>query len=195
MPLDRTYSVTIVRRFKAADLAMPARDDIERGEDVGLAGNQHYQDLRGIGWEEVAAALKREAMLIARFDAAVDLDGEANRYEEECAEAFLPEEDLWGLDVGVAGAVLALSAMDAIPVSSCNAGGFGGHHAASFPHVAFYLKPAAAADVLAVAEIADVGLDIVVGGIGRLFGRTDFDLHRFAQVALARHRASQSASE
>lgn len=35
------------------------------------------------------------------------------------------------------------------------------------------------------AEAADVGLDMLEGGLVRLYGRTDFDLHRFAQVALA----------
>ena len=45
-----------------------------------------------------------------------------------------------------------------------------------------------AAEVMAIAEEADVGLDLVNGGIARLYGRTDYDLHRFGQVALRRHQ-------
>jgi hypothetical protein len=55
--------------------------------------------------------------------------------------------------------------------------------------VAFFLPRSEAAEVLAIAEAADVGLDVVEGGIARIYGRTDFDLHRFAQVALNRHDA------
>jgi hypothetical protein len=51
----------------------------------------------------------------------------------------------------------------------------------------FFLPRPAAAEILAIAKEADVGLDLVEGGIARLYGRTDFDLHRFAQVAFHRH--------
>lgn len=190
MPLNRTYQVEVVRRFPADELAMPSRAEVERGEEDGLAGNQHYQDLRGSSWEEAVRVLAREAALIDRFDAAIDLDEEAEIFEEERLEEVFPEADLCGLDVGVAGAAITLSAMGAIPVSSCNAGGFGGHHTAAFPYVAFFLTHELADEVLATAAAADVGLDIVDGGIARLFGRTDRDLHRFGQIALVRHRAS-----
>jgi hypothetical protein len=191
--LSRVYQVEIVRHLPVADLAMPTRAEIERGEDNGLAGNQYYQDLRGATWDEVAGILTREAALFERFDAATDLDKEAELFEEERLEEVFPEADLCGLDVGVAGAVMALSAMGAIPVGSCNAGGFGGHHAASFPYVAFFLARDLADEVLATAVEADVGLDIVGGGIARLFGRTDHDLHRYGQTALVRHGASGEA--
>lgn len=158
-----------------------------RGEEDGLEGNQLYCDLRGIAWEQVADALRQEAAFIARLTTASDLDAEAALIEAEREEADFPDDDLWGLDVGVIGATLALSALGATPVSSCNAGGFGGHHVAAFPHVAFFLPRGVAAEVLAIAEAADVGLDVVEGGIARLYGRTDLDLHRFAQVALNRH--------
>jgi hypothetical protein len=51
---------------------------------------------------------------------------------------FELSDGLWGLDIGVASATIALSALGAIP-GSCNAGGFGGHHQAAYPYVSFFL--------------------------------------------------------
>jgi hypothetical protein len=184
---SRTYPTPIVRALDVAALAVLADEDADAGEEDGLQGNQQYRDMRGIGWDQVADALQREAALFQRFAACADLDEEAERYEEERDDAFLPEEDLWGLDIGVIGATLALSALGATTVSSCNAGGFGGHHVALLPYVVFFLPREAAAEVMVIAEEADVGLDLVEGGIARIYGRADGDLHRFAEIALRRH--------
>ena len=188
MTRSRSYPVAIVRELDIDALAVLSDEDADAGEDDGLEGNQQYRDLRGITWSQVEDALEREAVLFQRFAASADVDQEAELYEEEREEAFLPEEDLWGLDIGVIGATLALSALGATTVSSCNAGGFGGRHVAAFPHVAFFLPRGAAAKVMAIAGEADVGLDLVDGGIARLYGRTDVDLHRFGEAALRRHR-------
>ena len=183
----RTYPVAMVRRLDVDALAVLSDEEADSGDDNGLQGNQQYRDMRGISWDQVAEALAGEAALFQRFAAAADVDEEAELYAEEREEAFLPEEDLWGLDIGVIGATLALSALGATTVSSCNAGGFGGRHTAAFPHVAFYLPREAAPEVMAIAAAADVGLDVVDGGIARLYGRTDQDLHRFGEFALRRH--------
>ncbi|HEX7930814.1 MAG TPA: hypothetical protein VF470_07920 [Sphingomicrobium sp.] len=185
----RTYPQAIVRILDPDNLAVLSVEDADRGEEDGLEGNHQYRDLRGIGWAQVEAALRKETVLFDRLAAAADIDEEADLIEEEREDADSPEDDLWGLDIGVISATLALSALGATPVSSCNAGGFGGHHVAAFPHVAFFLPQSAAARVLAIAEEAEVGLDVVEGGIARLYGRTDFDLHRFARCALNRHDA------
>lgn len=185
MSLNRIYPITIRRSFVAGDLRTPSAAELERGEEDGLGGNQHYQDLRDASWDLVAEVVEEEAALIARFEAAGDLDAEAEEFQDERLDG---DDALWGLDVGVAGATFALSALGAVPIGSCNAGGFGGHHVASFPYVAFFAEPAIAPVILSLAASAEVGLDVVDGGTGRLFGRTDHDLHRFAQVALGRVR-------
>jgi hypothetical protein len=184
---ERTYPQPIIRILAPNALGVLSEEDADRGEEDGLEGNHQYRDLRGMGWAHVEAALRQEAELFDRLAVAADLYKEAEKIEEERDAAMFPDEDFWGLDVGVIGATLALSALGATPVSSCNAGGFGGHHVAAFPQVAFFLPRFVAAEILAIAEEADVGLDVVEGGIARLYGRTDFDLHRFAQVALHRH--------
>ncbi|MBB3893020.1 MULTISPECIES: hypothetical protein [Phenylobacterium] len=188
---SRIYSVAIVRELDLDALAVLSDEEADAGEDDGLQGNQQYRDMRGASWDQVADALAQEAALFQRFAASAGLNEEAELYEHEREDAFLPEEDLWGLDIGVIGATLALSALGATTVSSCNAGGFGGHHTAIFPHVAFFLPREAAPEVMAIAEAAEVGLDVVEGGIARLYGRTDHDLHRFAEVALQRDRGAR----
>jgi hypothetical protein len=187
-PGERTYLQPIIRGLDPDGLAVLSHEAAESGEEDGLEGNQQYRDIRFVTWDEVEMGLDREARLFARFAAADDIDAEAEAYVDEIEEAELPEEDLWGLDVGVIGAVLALSALGAVTVTSCNAGGFGGRHTEAFPLVGFYLPRALATEVMAIATAADVGLDQPHGGLARLYGRTDFDLHRFGQVALARYQ-------
>lgn len=183
------YGQPIVRQLDIERLAEITDEEADAGEDTGLEGNQQYRDIRSVGWDFVAEALIREKALFQRFAVAADVDDEAERYVEEIEMAIFPEEDFWGLDIGVIGAVMALSALGAVTVSSCNAGGFGGHHVERFPLVAMFLPRAIADEVLVIAEVADVGLDMTEGGLVRLYGRTDFDLHRFGEVALARHQA------
>jgi hypothetical protein len=190
----RSYPAPTGRDIDFKALATISDEEADAGEDVGLQGNQHYRDMRGVTWNQVADALDREAALFQRFAASADVDEEAERYEEEREEAFMPEEDLWGLDIGVVGATLALSALGATTVSSCNAGGFGGFHVAQFPHVVFFLPKELTAEVLAIAAAADVGLSMTIGGLVCLSGRTDLDLHRFGEAALARQHAREAGA-
>lgn len=110
---SRTYSVAIVRELDLDALAVLSDEEADAGEDDGLQGNQQYRDMRRATWDQVADALAQEAALFQRFAASADLDEEAELYEQEREDAFLPEEDLWGLDIGVIGATLALSALGA----------------------------------------------------------------------------------
>ncbi|NQE65499.1 hypothetical protein E1H18_1280 [Caulobacter sp. RHG1] len=195
MAPQKFYDRAIVRRVDIARLRPISDAEADAGEDIGLEGNQQYRDLRGISWDFVAEALKREQALFERFAEAADLEHEARRYAEELDDAVFPEEDLWGLDVGVIGAVMALSALGVLTVNSCNAGGFGGVHVERFPLVAMSLPAELAGEVLAIAESADVGLDMIEGGLVLLYGQTDYDLHRFGQAALARHLSVRAADE
>ena len=107
----RVYPAPPEREIDLKGLAVLSEEEADAGEDDGLQGNQQYRDLRGITWDQVADGLDAEAALIQRFGASDDIEAEAKRYDEEREKAFLPEEDLWGLDVGVIGATLALSAL------------------------------------------------------------------------------------
>ena len=137
----RLFPIKIHRHLNFADLADISPDELEQAEEEGaLAGNRSYCDLRGCGWGVVRTALDIETKVIDRLKMADDVEAEMSAFEEERAIAFDDEPALWGLDVGVASATIAISAYGAVPVSSCNAGAFGGRHPARYPYVAFFLQ-------------------------------------------------------
>jgi hypothetical protein len=180
-----TYPVVIDQALDVTGLATLSDVEADEADESGyLAGNQMYQDLRGYGWGDVAAALDAERRFIARLQATDDLDGEAQRIDDERLDCFEPSDGLWELDIGVAAATIALSALGATPVGSCNAGGFGGHHQARYPYVAFYVDAGVADLILGLARAADVGLRGDDSGLAQIFGAGDLDLLRFAETAL-----------
>lgn len=183
---ERLYSRTIRRAIVPARLTVLSEAEADGGEDNGLEGNHYYRDLRAVDWDLVAAAIRAEAALFDRFRAAEDLDAEYQDWREELEAADTPEEDFYGLDLGVISAAFALSAIGAVTVRSCNAGGFGGSHAETCPLIVMFLPRQHVAEIMASAQAADVGLEMLESGLVELYGRTDFDLHRFAQEALAR---------
>ena len=137
-----------------------------------------------MSWDDVAQALDRERELVARLLRADDIDAEAEALEEERLEAF--DDPLCGLDVGVASATLALSAMGCTPASSCNGGMLGGFHNASHPVVGFYLTVGAARGALAAARTAEAGLILDADGRTRLYAAQVEPMVRFAEAALQR---------
>ena len=189
------YPVAIGQVLDVDRLATLSDGDADEADETGyLAGNQMYQDLRGYGWGDVAAAVEIERRLIARLQAADDLDGEAQRIDDERLDCFEPSDGLWELDIGVAAATIALSALGATPVGSCNGGGFGGHHQARYPYVAFYADAGAAEVVFALAQASDVGLRGDESGLAQIYAAGDLDLLRFAEIALSSQGSTASSS-
>ncbi len=191
----RLFPVKIHRQLNAADLADVTPEELEQAEEDGaLAGNRSYCDLRGCGWDVVRTALDIESKVIDRLKMADDVDAEASAFDEERATAFDDEPALWGLDVGVAAATIAISAYGAIPVSSCNAGAFGGRHSGSYPYVAFFLPKDLAPEIMRCAEAADVGLLCDESGLAQIYGQAEMDLIRFAQTAWERSAIREAGS-
>jgi|GEM_PF-1179113 len=181
----KTYDVEIVRDLDSAKLDELGEAQAEEAAESGyLAGNKMYSDLRGFGWGDVELAISVEQKIIDRLSQANDLEAALDDWDEERFSATEPADDLWGLDVGVAAATIALSAQGAAPVGSCNASGFGGQHQASYPYVAFYAPRHVAAKIMALAELAQVGLTSGAEGLAVLFGKTDIDLIKFARLSL-----------
>jgi hypothetical protein len=182
----KTYPVAISRALDAGRLAALSDTEADEGEESGfLAGNQMYQDLRALSWADLAATIELEAAHIARLQAADDLDAAAEILDDERLDVNEPADGLWGLDIGVASAVVAFSVLGGTPVSSCNAGGFGGTHTAEHPYLAGYLPTAASGALMTAAVAADVGIASTEDGLVQVFGRTDFDLLRFARSVIA----------
>lgn len=181
---EHSYPLEIVRRLDGV-LADVTDEELDQAEEEGfLAGNAMYRGIGQITSSDLARAIALERSYLLRIMSAADFEAEALAVEEERLEVFDPLEELWGLDLGVAAAVAAVVGLGGKPISSCNAGGFGGHHSAAHPHVAFYLPPDRAEQFLATAREADVGLVSAEDGLARLYADRDLALIGFAQVAL-----------
>jgi hypothetical protein len=190
----QTYPVVIDQRLDIKDLATLTETEADEADESGqLAGNHMYQDLRGLGWDDLSRTLDLERQVMARLQDAEDLEDEAARLDDERLDCFEPSDGLWELDIGVASATVALSALGAVPVGSCNAGGFGGQHQGGHPYVAFYLGIAAPETIIALARAADVGLRSDEAGLIQIFATGDFDLFRFAQTV--RDRCGRPGSQ
>lgn len=186
--------------MKIFDLEMPVRADAARlrwphrvevsGEDAAPAGNQHFQDLGGADWDDVARFLSLEDRLVARISQAVDPAAEEALVQAELdGLADLDDQTpLLGLDIGVASAVLALSAHGAIPVASCNGGAFGARHAGCNPYVATFIRPRRFLLVQDWAATANLVVTVNDDGVALLHARRIEDLMTFARLALAYHR-------
>ena len=103
-----------------------------------LGCNRAYQDLRRLPSSEAKHVIALEQELVAAIEAAEYPEEAYDAIEEELYE---DPDGIYGLDLGVAGAVIALSAGRRIPFSSCNAGAFDAHHHEVYPVIAFYARP------------------------------------------------------
>jgi len=181
---EHAYPLEIVRRLDGV-LADVTDEELDQAEEEGfLAGNAMYRGIGRITSSDLARAIALEQSYLQRIMSAADFEAEALAVDEERLEAFDAVEELWGLDLGVASAVAAVVGLGGTPVSSCNAGGFGGHHSGTHPHVAFYLPPDRAERFLTTARAADVGLVSAEDGLARLYADRDLALIGFAQAAL-----------
>ena len=184
MPISPTPKAPQIRReIVVSDLAVLSEEEASNADlDGCLAGNQHYCDLRSMTFADLAATLEREDELVDSLRAGRDPTALEERFIQQRGTAFEPVDDLWGLDIGVAGAVIALSALGATPVSSCNGAIYGTPHQSQYPYVAFYLADADLTVLLALAEAEGLGL-VANDGLAHLYGSVPA-LRRFAQRAL-----------
>lgn len=158
----------------------------EANEESTLGGNRHYQDLRLFDWDEARRVLDVEAEYIRRIEAADDADEMAADIQEE-REAQWEESDsdpIHGLDIGVAGAVVALSAARCVPFTSCNGGAFDGGHLERHPLVAFHMRPQLAPIFVEAAKSAGVALG--ADGSVMLYAEEITAIVRFAEQLYAR---------
>ena len=180
------YEADLLQVIDVRRLAWPTTTEIADADESGyFVGNCAYQDMVGFSAQHLSTVLEIERAIVERFMAADDIDAAAEAFDDERFEADSPEEELFGLDVGVASAVVAVSALGGIPVASCNAGGFGGVHQAQEPYVAAFLPVAQGPKLERLAVAAAVGVVVGEDGLVRVYGRSDLDLMRFAELALA----------
>jgi hypothetical protein len=169
------FEVEISRQVGVPELGWP--EPGEAADESSLGCNRAYRDLRRLSWTDAKNALADEARLIVRIENAEDPEDELSAIEEEYDES---EIELYGLDIGVASTVVALSAARCVPFASCNGAAFGGRHHEVYPLVAFYAKPASANLLVEIATEADIGIEN--GEYGCLVVLSD-DIRKFPRFA------------
>jgi hypothetical protein len=169
--------VLIERSVSVGELGWPS--EMELAEEDCF--NRGYQDLRGLTWDDASRVLKLERGIITR--GAGDL-GVATESMSDSESGSLGD-----LDLGVAAVVVALSAAQCAPISSCN--GSPGHNEA-YPLVAFYCRKGRMRDILKVAELTDCGLHngnsgtlvVYAGNVHRLMSFAEALIERRNRLAL-----------
>lgn len=190
------FVVEIARDLKPEELGWYS-PDADPQESLGI--NRRYEDLRAFNWGDVQAVLEIERDVIAQIEAMeFDEDDEDAEFStpEDAAASILDTHEaaqdtcsfwggpLFGLDLGVASAVIAVSAVRCVPCSSCNAGALGGSHNEAYPCVAFYMRPQLAPGLTACAEKAGVGLSNGWDSSALLYADGVDGMMAFAQACL-----------
>jgi len=146
------------RRFSPDDLPPLSLSHLawfegdEAGDGTGLGCNHDYRDLRGLKLEDVRRVAALESQ---RIESALEGGWDCTGCDEACEDC---EPEVEGLELGVASAVVGLSALGCIPYTSCNGGVFGGEHVADLLIVGFYLRPPHVETVREAGRRAGVGL-------------------------------------
>lgn len=150
---------------------------------AGSAGfNGDHFDLTHTSWEEAHEALTEETRWLNEADLASTTTDEFDDHLYD-AEQDDPETrfvTMVGLDVGVAGLVLALSAAGYLPWISCSAHGGG----TKIPQVGLYASAPRTRILLDLARTADCGVEDQDGGLW-IFGRSVYNLNKLAHLLLA----------
>lgn len=176
----------ICQKLNSNRLDVLSEDARSAAEEAGeLDGNQHYLDLSAGTWSDVAHALEAEARLIREVEES-DNPSEVLRYLDEARDLEDERASLWQLELGVIAAVMALNALGAHTVLSCNGGAFGGIHLRDCPSIRFYPQTASIEQLLSLARDSGVGL-VEEERRAVLYANTVQDLQRFAALALERH--------
>jgi len=122
----------------------------------GILLNHAYVDMRGYSIADAREIVAEEAQVLDEIEAIGDDD---DRLEEILEGLYEDASELSGFDIGTAGAIFALSAAGAAPISSCNGGLLGDtSHSSQVPHILFSVARERLGPILAAAEAADVGL-------------------------------------
>jgi hypothetical protein len=148
----------------------------------GMMLNHDYVDVRGCSLADARHALAEEAEMLDQLEAADWTGDVADRLMDE---AYEESEFLFGFDTGVAGAIYALSAAGATPITSCNGGVIEGFpHSCDVPTILFSATREVLPPILRAATAADVGL---INNYGHVELFTDWlpKLHAFAKCLLA----------
>jgi len=177
-----SVDVEIVRELDPAGIGPFENADAKDG----ILLNHDYVDMRGYSIADAREVVAEEAQLLDDIEA---IGADDDRLNELLERLYEDASELSGFDVGTAGAIFALSAAGAAPISSCNGGLLGDtSHSSQVPHILFSVVRDRLKPILAAAEAADVGL-LNNSGHVEVFANRVPGLHTFAKQLL--HRLEQ----
>ena len=177
----KKFDVDIERRVSTKLIRLP--DSSYAEGDGSFGGNHQYMDLQHLTWAEARRVFDLEARIFNKLDNSKEAEFELCQIENELHCEF--DNHLYGLDLGVASTVIALSAVGCIPVSSCNAGAFGGTHYEEHPLVAFYASRALIPSLLDTAAKSGAGLENSDAGMLIVYANDIRVMRVFAQTLIA----------
>jgi hypothetical protein len=179
----KLFDVEIRQEVDPERLAEVPHEELDQADKTGgILYNHMYEDLRFVTWDDVADAIRIEKGVLSRLAEAAAVLSELRAFDDERSQEYDQSLALWGLDVGVAAATIALSAFGATPIGSCNGGAFGDFHQGKHPYVAFYLPRELAGILQNIAIGAQIGLVGDYDGIVRIFSRRIDDMMKFAEA-------------
>jgi hypothetical protein len=154
----------------------------------GFAVVRNYEHFSAFSWGEVEEGLGAERSVLERAtrDARTEFEFEdlLAAAEDEAADGDEGDQVWFGLDIGAAGLVLALSAALGITFYSCRGHIPGSRHEAPFPQVGVVLDRERAAIVARLSAKTKCGFQS--DGVGKLWvaGQSVDDLHRLGSAIL-----------
>lgn len=173
-------AVKIVRELDVSTIEY--LDEASASSEDGMMLNHLYFDTRGWGVADVETVLEEECELLESLG---EVGWNTTQASEIIDVHFSDWSELAGFDVGVGGAVLALSAAGATPISSCNGGTIGiEHHSSSVPHILFAGSPTMnASAILKAIEAADLG-SVHNGQFGEIYADDVLKFPAFARALI-----------
>jgi hypothetical protein len=163
-------------------------EDEDEDHDIMLGWyNREYMDFRGISWEEAQEAFDYETSILERFASTEETKDIDELIDDDEDDDFPP---LAGLDVGVASAVMTLSAARCITITSCNGGANG--HVQDYPVIVFRCQTAYVPLLVEIAEIAGCGLENSEAGAIALFAGDVHKIVHFAKELLQRRSSFEA---
>ena len=130
-------------------------DDAKASSEGGLTINHEYVDLRGFDPIVLKDALDFESQAFSRLEATNFSDDSIGTIDEEWLEAYIVP----AVDFGIGSAVIALSALGCIPISSCRGASLGDGHRHPAPCVSFYPATASVGLIIDTARASGISIE------------------------------------
>lgn len=182
--VNRKPTVSSERSIDPSTLVWPS----EREASGGLRCDNHsYLDFRGFSWNDARRILAFEEELVNRIKATEDPEAARDEIMDELYED--DDEGLFGMDIGVASAVVALSAAGCIPFTSCNGGYYGDYHLEHYPLIGCYIRPDKISSLLNAAIEADVSITNDESGAVFVYTSEISGIVAFARSMIKQHEA------